>query len=143
MKRTSTAVWRGSGKGGTGSITSQSQFLNEAPYKYNSRFGDETGTNPEELIAAAHAACFTMKLAFLLSEAGFEPELLETVAEVSLLKTTLSHSHLNVKGVVQNLDEQKFWEFANNAKDNCPVSKALNMAITLDVHLEEMAEVGL
>ncbi|MBA3649821.1 MAG: OsmC family protein [Chitinophagales bacterium] len=135
MKRTATAVWNGSGKEGKGNLSTQSGVLNKTQYSYNSRFAEGTGTNPEELIAAAHAGCFTMKLTFALGEAGFTPDSLETTAAVTLENSVISSSHLTVKGNVPGISPEKFKECAENAKANCPVSKALNMNITMEAEL--------
>jgi lipoyl-dependent peroxiredoxin len=140
MKRSSTAVWKGSGKEGQGHITSQSQVLDHATYAWNTRFENEKGTNPEELIAAAHSGCFTMKLSFVLGEAGFTPDFIETKSEVTFEGGVISQSHLTVKAMVPGIDKAKFEECAKNAKENCPVSKALNMKITMEASLEEKLE---
>ncbi|MHB1278199.1 MAG: OsmC family protein [Bacteroidia bacterium] len=141
MKRIATVIWKGTGKEGAGTISTQSNHLSAAPYSWNSRFEDKPGTNPEELLGAAHAACFTMKLSFLLTAAGFPPERLETTAEVHLDKDVISHSHLVVKASVPEIGEQQFENLAENAKTNCMVSKALNMDITLDARLLEHTQV--
>src|SRR5438132_857732 len=106
FKRSSTAVWKGSGKEGSGTITTQSKLMDHALYKYNTRFAEEKGTNPEELIAAAHAGCFTMKLSFLLGEAGFVPEEIETTASVTLEKSGITDSHLSVKAKVPGISKE-------------------------------------
>ena len=137
MKRSSKAVWKGSGKGGSGYLTSQSLALNKVPYTWNSRFENKSGTNPEELIAAAHAGCFTMKLSFLIGEAGFTPDIIETTAEILLEQNAISQSHLIVKAKIPGISKQKFEECATNAKDNCPVSKLLNATITMETALTE------
>jgi lipoyl-dependent peroxiredoxin len=137
MKRTSTVIWKGSGKDGSGNITTQSHALDKVPYAWNTRFENKNGTNPEELIAAAHAGCFTMKLSFLLSDAGFKPDVIETTAEITLEKDSISHSHLVIKANVPGISSQKFNEAANNAKENCLVSKALNVTITMETSLNE------
>ena len=136
MKRSATAVWNGSGKEGTGSMTTKSTAINNAQYSYKSRFEQGVGTNPEELIAAAHAGCFSMKLSFVLGAAGFEPEKIETSAEVDLDNGVIKSSHLNVKAKVPGITPEKFQEAAKDAKENCPVSKALNMTITMDAELQ-------
>src|SRR5215469_15663580 len=100
MKRHATAVWNGSGKEGKGTLTSQSGVLKEAQYSYNSRFAEGIGTNPEELVASAHAGCFTMKLSFVLGEAGFTPDSLETTSAINFENGVLTESHLTVKGKV-------------------------------------------
>jgi osmotically inducible protein OsmC len=136
MKRHATAVWNGSGKEGKGTLTSQSGVLKEAQYSYNSRFAEGIGTNPEELVAAAHAGCFTMKLSFVLSEAGFTPEHLETTSHINFENGVLTASHINVKATAPNITKEKFDECAKNALDNCPISKALNMKFELTTHLK-------
>ena len=137
--RHSTAVWNGSGKEGKGSITTESGVLEAVPYSFSRRFGEEKGTNPEELIAAAHAGCFTMALAFQLSGAGHEAERLETRADVSITKEgegwKIDSVQLQLKAKVPGLDAAKFKELADNAKANCPVSKVLNANITLKADL--------
>jgi len=135
MKRAATVIWTGSGKEGSGTISTQSKSLNNVPYAWNSRFEDKPGTNPEELIAAAHAGCFTMKLSFLLSQSGFVPEKIETTSEVTLGIDSISHSHLIVTASVPGISSAKFEEYANNAKSNCIVSKALNVTITMEATL--------
>lgn len=142
MKRTATIVWEGTGKEGAGTISTQSTFLSKAPYAWNSRFEDKPGTNPEELLGAAHAACFTMKLSFLLTDAGFPPESIETTAEVTLSKDAISHSHLSVKASVPGINPRDFEEHATNAKVNCLVSKALNVEITMDTQLTQPVAAG-
>lgn len=135
MKRSATAVWNGSGKDGSGTMTTKSTAINNAQYSYKSRFEQGVGTNPEELIAAAHAGCFSMKLSFVLGAAGHEPESIETSSEVDLDNGVIKSSHLTVKAKVPGISEEKFQEAAKDAKENCPVSKALNMTITLDAQL--------
>ena len=135
MKRTATAVWKGSGKEGTGTMTSKSTAINNAQYSYKSRFEQGVGTNPEELIAAAHSGCYSMKLSFILGAAGFEPESIETTSEVELDNGVIKSSHLIVKAKVPGITPEKFQECAMDAKENCPVSKALSITITLDAQL--------
>lgn len=135
MKRTATAVWNGSGKEGSGHLSSQSTVLNKTQYSFNSRFAEGVGTNPEELMAAAHAGCFTMKLSFVLGAAGFTPDSLETTCVITLEDGAITSSALTVKGKVQGITAEKFQECAADAKANCPVSKAYNMEITLDASL--------
>ncbi len=137
MKRTATVTWKGSGKEGNGSISTQSHALDMAPYAWSTRFDNRPGTNPEELIAAAHAGCFTMKLSFLLADAGYVPDLIETTAEVTLGKESISHSHLNVNATVPGISADKFSELAEQARYNCLVSKALNLTITMEASLAE------
>jgi lipoyl-dependent peroxiredoxin len=135
MKRTATAVWNGSGKDGSGHLTSQSTTLNKTQYSYKSRFEEGVGTNPEELIAAAHAGCFAMKLSFVLGGAGFTPNSLDVTSTVSLEDGTIKSSHLVLKASIPGISPEKFKECADDAKANCPVSKVLNAEITLDASL--------
>jgi lipoyl-dependent peroxiredoxin len=132
-------VWRGDGKTGQGEITTQSKALNQVPYGFASRFEKGSGTNPEELIGGAHAACFSMALAFRLAEAGFHPKELRTKAAISMDKEgggfTIKESKLTLEAVIPEINEQKFRELAAEAKANCPVSKLLNAKITLDATL--------
>lgn len=140
ISRHATAHWEGDLKSGTGKLgTPQSGLLTDTPYGFNTRFGDAKGTNPEELIAAAHAGCFTMALSAKLSEAGFPPTSIDTRADVDLSMEggpTLSAIRLNTKATVPNIDEAKFRALADDAKQNCPVSKALSaVPITLEAVL--------
>jgi osmotically inducible protein OsmC len=135
MKRNATAVWHGSGKEGNGHLTSQSNTLDQTQYSYLSRFESGIGTNPEELMAAAHAGCFTMKLSFVLGEAGFTPDTIETRCDITLDNGVITTSALTVKAKVPGITEEKFQECAQDAKVNCPVSKAYSMEITLDATL--------
>ena len=135
MKRSATAAWKGSGKEGTGTMTTKSTAVNNAQYSYKSRFEQGVGTNPEELIAAAHAGCFSMKLSFVLGGMGFEPESIETTSDVDLDNGVIKSSHLTVKAKVPGITPDKFQEAAKDAKENCPVSKALNMTITMEAQL--------
>lgn len=137
MKRTATITWHGPGKSGSGHITTASGELERVPYTYGSRFENAKGTNPEELIAAAHAACYTMKLSFLIDQAGFTPHTIETTAEVTLEKDAISESHLTVKAAVPGMSSETFESLAENARENCLVSKALRMNITADATLME------
>lgn len=144
LKRSSTAIWHGTGPKGTGSITTLSGALKDAPYGFNTRFASEdgkAGTNPEELIAAAHASCFTMALSFQLTNAGHEPTELKTNAVVSMEKQDAGWGivaiHLTTEGTVPGVSADKFVELANEAKKNCPISRALASvpSITLDAKL--------
>ena len=136
MKRNATAIWYGSGQDGNGKLTTQSEMLREAQYSYKTRFEDGVGTNPEELIAAAHAGCFTMKLAFILDTAGFEAESIETTCSIELKDGVISSSSLDVKAKIPNIQKNKLDELVTNAEKNCTVSKVLNTTIFVDVHLE-------
>jgi lipoyl-dependent peroxiredoxin len=139
MIRKAKAVWRGTGRAGNGNLSTDSGVLAETPYSYKTRFENEKGTNPEELIAAAHAGCFTMALAFQLQAAGFTPTELSTEAAVSLDPDgqgfRISRSALTLRASVPNLDEATFTRLAAAAEKNCPVSKVLNAEITLDAKL--------
>jgi osmotically inducible protein OsmC len=135
MKRTATAIWNGSGKEGNGNLTTQSTVLNKTQYSFNSRFADGIGTNPEELMAAAHAGCFTMKLTFVLGAAGFTPDAIETSCAISLEDGVITRSELVVTAKVPGITPEKFQECAADAKANCPVSKAYNMEILLTATL--------
>jgi osmotically inducible protein OsmC len=135
MKRTATAVWNGSGKDGKGNLTTQSTTLNKTQYSYKSRFEEGVGTNPEELIAAAHSGCFAMKLSFVLGGAGFTPDSLDVTSTVSLEDGKITSSHLVLKASIPGISPEKFKECADDAKANCPVSKVLNCEITLDASL--------
>ena len=129
MKRNATAVWNGTGKEGNGHVSTQSGVLNKAQYSYNSRFAEGIGTNPEELVAAAHAGCFSMKLSFILNAAGFTPDIIETKCVVTL-DGAITESHLTVKATVPGISAEKFAECAAEAKATCPISKSLTANIT-------------
>ncbi len=133
--RKANANWKGSGKDGKGTLTTQSSILNKAQYSYKTRFENGIGTNPEELVAAAHSGCFTMQLSFLLGEAGFTPTNLETEAKVTFEDGNITTVHLELSGQVEGIDEKKFQEVALKAKEMCPISKLLNTTITLSVSL--------
>ncbi len=139
MKRTASARWQGSGKEGQGTLSVESATLKDTPYSFKARFGDGKGTNPEELIAAAHAGCFTMALSFALGNAGFTPEAIDTEAGLTMDQTdggwTITAIHLVTRARVSGIDAAKFMEIANGAKANCPVSRVLNATITLDAAL--------
>jgi lipoyl-dependent peroxiredoxin len=135
MKRTATAIWNGSGKEGSGNLTTQSSTLNKTQYSFKSRFEQGVGTNPEELIAAAHAGCFAMKLSFVLGAAGFTPDSLEATATVSLDDGTITSSNIVLNAKVPGIDAAKFKTCADDAKANCPVSKLLNTSISLEANL--------
>jgi lipoyl-dependent peroxiredoxin len=134
MKRTATAAWSGSGKDGNGHLTTQSTTLNNAQYSYKTRFEQGVGTNPEELIAAAHAGCFTMALAFQLQGAGFTPDSLETTAtinfDVAMQPATITQSALVIKGKIPGVTDEKFQELVKAAEQGCPVSRVLKCEIT-------------
>lgn len=135
MKRKATAVWQGAGKEGKGHVSTQSSVLNKNQYSFNSRFAEGTGTNPEELVAAAHAGCFAMKLSIVLHEAGYSSDELNVECTVTLDAGAITESHLAVKGKVPNISPEKFQECANDAKKNCPISKSINARITMEATL--------
>lgn len=136
MKRSATAKWNGSGKEGKGTLGTQSKVLDNTAYDYKSRFEDGTFTNPEELIAAAHAGCFAMKLSFVLGAAGFTPDSIETKCTVTLDNGAITNSHLELKASVPGISAEKFAECAADAKANCPISKSLNTNITMEAVLQ-------
>ena len=139
MIRKARAVWQGTGKDGKGRLTTDSGILSDTPYTFKTRFESDPGTNPEELIAAAHAGCFSMALAFQLQGAGFTPTELATEAAVTLVPEgggfKISKSALTLQAKVPNIDRAKFEELARAAEKNCPVSKVLNAEITMDFTL--------
>ena len=140
MKRNGSAVWRGGLKDGKGTVSTDSGVLSNTQYSFSTRFEDGKGTNPEELIAAAHAGCFSMALSAQLGNAGMTAEQIQTTASVSLDKTdggfAITAVHLDVRAKISGADKQAFETAANNAKSGCPVSKVLNATITMDAKLE-------
>ena len=139
MKRTASAVWKGDLKQGKGTLSAPGGVLNNTPYSFTSRFENEPGTNPEELIAAAHAGCFTMALSAFLGKAGITPQELSTNAALTLEQVdgnwTIKAIHLDLTGRVPGIDSAKFQQIANDAKANCPVSRVLKADITLSAKL--------
>lgn len=135
MKRNATAVWNGTGKDGKGHLTTQSTVLNKTQYSFGSRFENGVGTNPEELIAAAHAGCFTMKLSFNLSGAGFVPDELETQCFITFEDGKVTQSHLMLKAKVNDITEQAFADLVKDAELNCPISQLLNTSISVEYQL--------
>lgn len=135
MNRHATAVWHGTGKEGHGDLTTQSCVLNKTQYSYKSRFEEGTGTNPEELIAAAHAGCFTMKFSFSLQAAGFTADVITTQCDITLGDGAITKSHLKMSATIPGIDKAKFDECAEDAKKNCPVSKLLNTEISMEATL--------
>jgi osmotically inducible protein OsmC len=131
IKRKSTAIWNGTGKDGKGKLTSESGLLNNSQYGFQSRFADGIGTNPEELIASAHAGCFSMKLAFNLQAAGFVADEIKTECEIILENGSVIKSNLHLNARVPNISADKFSELVADAKTNCPISKLLNCEINL------------
>src|SRR5882672_3709076 len=137
MKRSSTAHWTGDGKTGKGTVSSASGVLNNNQYSYSSRFESGIGTNPEELVAAAHSGCFSMKLSFVLGAAGFTPDNIDTKCTITLENGAITESHLEVQAKVPGIDEAKFKECVADAKANCPISKLLNTNITIEASLQQ------
>jgi len=135
MKRTSTAQWKGTGKEGMGKLSTQSGVVKNKKYDFRSRFDDGTYTNPEELVAAAHAGCFSMKLSFVLGAAGYTPRKIETSCTITLENGVITESHLEVKAKVPRMKADKFAECAAEAKETCPISKLLNTTITMNASL--------
>ena len=139
MQRKASARWQGTAKEGSGTITTQSATLKDTPYSFVARFGDGKGTNPEELIAAAHAGCFTMALSFMLNNAGFTASAIDTEAALTMDQVggnwAITAIHLTTRANVPGIDAAKFAEVAGNAKANCPVSRVLNATITMDAKL--------
>ncbi|KQX15360.1 OsmC family protein [Flavobacterium sp. Root420] len=133
--RRANANWKGTGMEGKGTISTQSTTLHEAQLSFKTRFEQGVGTNPEELIAAAHSGCFTMQLSFLLSEAGFVPEDLDTVAKITFEDGTITLIQLELTGKVPGISAEDFQQTAQKAKEICPISKLLNTEITLAVTL--------
>ena len=137
--RSASARYEGLGRDGRGHISTQSGVLKDTAYGFGTRFGDEPGTNPEELLGAAHAACFTMALSFALAGAGYEAGTLDTTARVTVDKDgdgfTITKSALTLKAQVEGIGEDEFAKVAQEAKQNCPLSKVINAEITLDYQL--------
>ena len=140
MIKKASAIWKGGIKDGTGAISTETGVLNNAPYGFKSRFENGKGTNPEELLGAAHAGCFSMALSLILGEAGMTAEKIETQAAVTLEKVgdgfSITSSHLDVTAKIPGADPAKFQEAANKAKAGCPLSKVLNAKITMNAKLE-------
>ena len=140
IRRTASAAWQGTGKEGKGTLGTQSGTLRDTPYGFNARFGDGQDTNPEELIAAAHAGCFTMALAFKLTGAGHAPESLRTEARLSMEQEgqgwKIAAVALTLRGKVPGVSADEFKRLAEDAKATCPVSRVLNAEISLDAALE-------
>lgn len=136
MKRTAKAHWEGTLKEGKGNLTTESEILNQTNYSFKTRFeGGEAGTNPEELLAAAHAGCFTMAISLALTQKGYNPTALDTDATVSMDDKGITEVHLSIRGNVPNLDSKEFESMVKNAEQNCFVSKILNIPITSESQL--------
>ncbi|MCE7055971.1 OsmC family protein [Algoriphagus sp. AGSA1] len=132
MIRKATAVWQGTGKNGKGTLTTPSTVLDKTQYSFGSRFESGIGTNPEELIAAAHAGCFAMKLSFNLQEAGYTADELDVTANITFEEGTLKKSHLVLKAKVEGIEEEKFDELVKDAEENCPISRVLDLEISVE-----------
>ena len=136
MSKYANAHWKG-GKDGKGTISTETNALTNAPFTFATRFGEaKDGTNPEELIAAAHAGCFTMKLSIVLQEAGFTADSIDTKCDITFGDGAISKSHLTVKAKVPGISEEKFQECTKDAKENCPISKSLNTSIDISMDAE-------
>ena len=135
MKRNASAVWQGSGKEGSGALSTQSQVLNNTQYSFKTRFEDGIGTNPEELVAAAHAGCFTMQLTFNIDGAGFTATELNTQCQITFENGAITRSHLTVQAKVDGISKEKFDELVAHAEKNCPISKLLNTEISVEATL--------
>jgi osmotically inducible protein OsmC len=137
MKRSANANWQGTGKEGKGNISTQSTVLNKTQYSFATRFENGVGTNPEELVAAAHAGCFTMKLSFNLNAAGFTADNIDTKCDITLdpAKGEITNSHLTINAKVPGIDKEKFDELVADAKANCPISKLYKTEITYEATL--------
>jgi lipoyl-dependent peroxiredoxin len=135
MTRNATAVWNGTGKEGTGNLTTQSGVLDKTQYSFNTRFADGIGTNPEELVAAAHAGCFTMKLSFVLNAAGFTADEIVTKCGITLADGAITESHLTVTAKIPAITKEQFDTAVADAKANCPISKLYKTNITHEASL--------
>jgi osmotically inducible protein OsmC len=140
IKRSSKVTWTGPGKEGNGTITTQSKVIENVSYAYNKRFGDVPGINPEELIAAAHASCFTMKFSFVLGEDHYTPESIETTCTVTMAEGKITKSHLEVKAKVPGISKEDFIIASEKTLYECPVSKTLNVEITMEAVLTDELE---
>jgi len=130
MKRNATAVWKGDVRTGTGKISTQSKTLDNAQYSFKTRFEDGVGTNPEELVAAAHSGCFSMQLSAFIGELGHEIESIQTKCEINLVEGTIIGSHLIIEAKITGITNDKFQELVTKAEKNCPISKLFNTKIT-------------
>ncbi|MGZ3921670.1 MAG: OsmC family peroxiredoxin [Bacteroidia bacterium] len=140
IKRTSKVIWHGSGKEGSGIVSTESKVIENTHFAYDTRFGNEGGTNPEELIAAAHASCFSMKFGFVLAEDNYTPEVIETTCTITLAKGEITHSHINVKAKIPGITKDDFIIASEKTLNECPVSKALNIEITMEAVLTNELE---
>ena len=136
MKRNATAIWQGSGKEGKGTLSAPSKVLNNTAYSFKTRFEEGvTGTNPEELVAAAHAGCFSMKLSFNIDAAGFTADKIETKCEITIDNGTVTNSDLTLVATIKGISKAKFDEAVADSEKNCPISKLLNAKITVNATL--------
>lgn len=135
MKRNATAVWNGSLKEGAGKLTTQTKTLDNTQYSFKSRFEEGVGTNPEELVAAAHAGCFTMQLNAYISETDTTIESIETKCDISLLEGTINSSHLTITAKIEGITNENFQELVTKAEKNCPISKLFNTEISTSATL--------
>ncbi|HYG51267.1 MAG TPA: OsmC family peroxiredoxin [Flavobacteriales bacterium] len=131
MKNNASAIWKGTGKEGSGTLKTNSGVLNNTPYSFKSRTENTAQTNPEELIAAAHAGCFAMKLSFLFSDAGYTPETIETGSEVTFESGKITSANLSVKAKIPGIAQEEFKKIVDDAGQNCPVSQALKAPVTV------------
>lgn len=136
LKKSASAHWEGSLKDGAGSVSTQSGTLKDTQYSFKTRFEDGVGTNPEELVAAAHAGCFTMQLSAFIGEEGFTIQSLDTNCVIVMEGGTITKSELTVKAKIDGIDDAKFQELVTKAEKNCPISRLLNAAITSSATLE-------
>jgi len=137
MKRNAQAHWQGTGKDGKGHLTTQSTVLNKNQYSFSSRFEQGIGTNPEELVAAAHSGCFTMKLAFILQAANYTPKDLITDCVITLDNGAITSSQLTLKATVDGVSDEEFGKMVKDAEENCPISKLLNTEISVSYTLNK------
>lgn len=135
MKNTATAVWHGNGSKGIGSLLTKSKVINNVPYSYSTRITEGKGTNPEEMIASAHAGCFAMKLAFVLEAAGIVPEELHVDCTITFEAGVITQSHLDLKAKINHIEKKDFDEMVMDAKENCPVSKLMNTNLSITAAL--------
>lgn len=129
MKRHATAVWNGTGKDGKGHLTTQTNVLDQTPYSFSSRFENGKGTNPEELVAAAHAGCFAMKLSFNLQEAGYDPQELNAKCAITFEDGTIKKSHITLNATINGIGQEEFNRLVKDAEENCPISRLLDTEI--------------
>lgn len=135
LKPKATAIWQGTGKAGSGKLSTFSGVLQETPYSFKTRFEETPGTNPEELLAAAHAGCFTMKLAFNLEAAGYNPTRLETTCNITFVGGSITASDLTVDATIPGISKEEFDQLVSDAEQNCPVSKLFNAKISANGNL--------